>query len=122
LFELERLDRGRRSILKPNTDLAKFFPLKQKQKIEVEFEVREGDGKPGKMLVKLAVIGTDNLTIGSCKYDVLKVQRDETGARLAQNVDYYAPTLKMVVAKEYPERDGRKTMIKFDKIYPSTAK
>jgi hypothetical protein len=121
LFELERLDRGRRSILKPNADLAKFFPLKQKQKIEVEFEVLQ-DGKPGKSLVKLAVIGTDSLTIGSCRYDILKVQHDETGVRLFQNVDYYAPALKMVVAKEYPERDGRKTLIKFDKIYPSAAK
>ena len=58
--------------------------------------------------------------IGACKYDILKIQRDETGARRFNNVDYYAPTLKLVVAKEYSERDGRTTLIKFDKIYSST--
>ena len=118
LFELDRLDRGRRSVLKPKADLAKLLPLKQKQKIEVEFDI-EQDGKPAKSRVRLAVIGTDTLYIGSCKYDILKVDRDETGARLFQNVDYYAPALKFVVAKEYKERDGRTTMIKYDRIYPS---
>ena len=117
LFELDRLDRGRRFVLKPKADLKKFFPLKQKQRIEVGFDVQQGDGKPAASLVKLTVIGTDNLYIGSCKYDILKIQREETGARFFSNVDYYAPGLKIVVAKEYKERDGRTTLIKFDKIY-----
>ena len=67
--------------------------------------------------VKLTVVGTDHLMIGACKYDILKIQREETGGRRYSNVDYYAPKLKLVVAKEYSERDGRTTMIKFDKIY-----
>jgi hypothetical protein len=116
LFELERLDRGRRSTLKPKADLAKLFPMK-KQRLAVEFDVQQGDGKPAKSLVTLTVIGTDSLHIGACKYDILKIQRKETGARRFDNVDYYAPALKLVVAKEYPERDGRTTLIKFDKIY-----
>jgi hypothetical protein len=119
LFELDRLDRGRRYVLQPRADLKKFFPLKQKQKIEVGFDIRQGDGKPAASLVRLAVIGTDSLYVGSCKYDILKIQRDETGARLFNNVDYYAPALRFVVAKEYKERDGRTTLIKFDKIYSS---
>jgi hypothetical protein len=119
LFELDRLDRGRRWVSKPKADLAKLFPLRQ-QKIDVEFDVQQGDGKPVPTQVKLTVIGTDHLMIGSCKYDILKIQRDETGARRLNNVDYYAPTLKLVVAKEYSERDGRTTLIKFDKIYSST--
>lgn len=118
LFELDRLDRGRRHVLKPRADLGKFFPLKQKQKIEVGFDIQQ-DGKSAASLVKLTVIGTDNLYVGPCKYDVLKIQRDETGARRFDNVDYYAPALKLVVAKEYKERDGRTTLIKFDKIYSS---
>jgi hypothetical protein len=118
LFELERLDRGRRSVSKPKANLTKFFPLKQ-QKIEAEFDVQQGDGKAVATQVKLTVIGTDSLTIGACKYDILKVQRDETGARFFNNVDYYAPALKFVVAKEYKERDGRTTLIKYDKIYSS---
>ena len=54
-------------------------------------------------------------------YDALKIEREETraGARVRSNIDYYAPTLKLIIAKEYAERDGRKTLIKFDKIYAS---
>jgi len=40
LFELERLDRGRRSTLKPKADLAKLFPMK-KQRLAVEFDVQQ---------------------------------------------------------------------------------
>ena len=123
LFELDRLDRGRRFVFKPKTDLAKFFPLKQ-QKIRVEFHMQQDDGKPATSSVDLTVIGTDTLYIGSCKYDILKIQREETraNARLFSNVDYYAPALKLVVAKEYKERDGRTTLIKFDRIYSPAAR
>jgi hypothetical protein len=118
LFELDRLDRGRRWVSKPKADLAKLFPLRQ-QKIDIDFDVQQDDGKPVSTRVKLTVIGTDHLMIGTCKYDILKIQRDETGARRLYNVDYYAPALKLIVAKEYSERDGRTTLIKFDKIYSS---
>jgi hypothetical protein len=117
LFELDRLDRGRRWTSKPKSDLAKLFPLRA-QKIDVEFDVQQGDAKPVPTRVKLTVVGTDQFMIGACKYDVLKIQREETGGRRYSNVDYYAPKLKLVVAKEYNERDGRTTLIKFDKIYP----
>lgn len=118
LFELDRLDRGRRWVSKPKVDLAKLFPLRQ-QKFDVEFDVQEGDEKPVPSRIRLTVVGTDHLMIGACKYDILKIQREETGARRFSNVDYYAPALKLIVAKEYSERDGRTTLIKFDKIYSS---
>jgi hypothetical protein len=118
LFELDRLDRGRRWVSRPKADLAKLFPLRQ-QKFDIEFDVQQGDAKPVPTRVKLTVVGTDTLMIGACKYDILKIQREETGGRRYSNVDYYAPKLKLIVAKEYSERDGRTTLIKFDKIYPS---
>jgi hypothetical protein len=70
------------------------------------------------------VIGTDTLYIGACKYDILKIEREETraGARFLSNVDYYAPALKLIVAKEYKESNGRTRLIKFDKIYASAAR
>jgi hypothetical protein len=123
IFELDRLDRGRRFVLKPKTDLAKFFPLKEKQKIDAEFDLQQDDGKLTTSRAHLNVIGIDTLYIGPCKYDILKIEREETraGARFFSNVDYYAPALKYIVAKEYRERDGRTKLIKFDKIYTSTA-
>ena len=38
LFELDRIDRGRRSTFKPKTDLAKLFPLKEGRRLNAEFE------------------------------------------------------------------------------------
>ena len=124
IFELDRLDRGRRFVLKPKTDLAKFFPLKQKQKIDAEFAVQQDDGKLTTSSAHLTVIGTDALYIGACKYDILKIEREETraGARFFSNVDYYAPALKYIIAKEYKQSDGRMKLIKFDKIYVSAAR
>ena len=32
--------------------------------------------------------------------------------------DFYSPELKLILAKEYRERDGRTNLVKFDRIYP----
>jgi hypothetical protein len=51
----------------------------------------------------------------------LKVERSESrgdGPSRVIDVDYYAPALKLVIAKEYKDMDGRSTLIKFDRIYP----
>jgi hypothetical protein len=122
LFELDRVDRGRRWVLKPKANLAKFFPLKVGQKIDVGFDVQQDRTASGSSRVKLNVIGRDTISIGSCKYDILKIDRDETGARLFQNIDYYAPALRMIVAKEHKESDGRSTVIRFTRIYEAAAR
>ena len=33
--------------------------------------------------------------------------------------DYYAQDLRLIVGKEYRDRDGRTELIKYDKIYPT---
>ena len=68
-----------------------------------------------------SVLAKDTLFVGPCRYDVVKVERSESrGERPTRviNVDYYAPELKLVIAKEYKENDGRLNLIKFDRIYP----
>jgi hypothetical protein len=53
---------------------------------------------------------------------VLKIERRETrrdGALRRLNTDYYAPALKLIVGKEFKERDGRSSLNKFDRIYPT---
>jgi hypothetical protein len=54
---------------------------------------------------------------------VLKIERRESsgdGPFRFIDTDYYAPGLKLVIAKEYRDRSGgdRTTLIKFDRIYP----
>ena len=121
LFELDRLDRGRRAVFRPKTDLAALFPLKVGNKATVEFEV-EGSGRPATTVMQISVKGTDVLYIGACKYSVFKIDRSESreGSPSGfRGTDYYSPDLKLIIAKEYKDSDARTTMIKYDRIYPS---
>jgi hypothetical protein len=119
LIQLDRVEKGRRTVFKPNGDLAKLFPLKPKQQISVQLEALEDGAEPIVTTVNLNMTGADNLAIGACKYDVLKFERIETRSNKKTEavVEYYAPELKFIVAKEYKERDGRTTLIKYDRIY-----
>jgi hypothetical protein len=122
LFDLDRLDRGRRIVFKPKSDLAKLFPLKPSQRATAEFDIEEAAGTAKKRTVVLLVKGQDELYLGACKYKVLKIERSQTQTSEPPsflNVDYYAPELKLVIAKEYKESGGRTNLIKFDKIYPA---
>jgi hypothetical protein len=121
LFDLDRLDRGRRAVFRPKTDLAALFPLKAGKKATVEFEV-EGAGRPSTAAIQISVKGTDVLYIGSCKYSVLKIERSESQGGSAfgiRGTDYYSPDLKLIIAKEYKDSDTRTTLIKYDRIYPT---
>jgi hypothetical protein len=121
LLQLDRVDTGRRTTFRPKHQLAAIFPLKTGQQSTAEFEVEGAQGRASIATVVLKVLAKDSLFIGPCRYEILKIERSEgRGERPPQliNIDYYAPELKLVIAKEYKERDGRLTLIKFDRIYP----
>ena len=117
LFDLERIDRGRRSVFHPKTELARFFPLKGGQKITAEFDLEQGAAR----VVQFSVIKSDALYVGPCKYDVLKIERSESRgvgrSPVFVDTDYYSPDLKLVLAKEYRDPGDRTTLIKYDRIY-----
>jgi hypothetical protein len=120
LFDLERLDQGRRSVFRPTSDLPKALPPKVGQKISVTFEVTES-GRQSTRTVMLSVKKADTLHIGRCQYSVLQIDRNagrDGGKPVFINTDYYAPILKLIIAKEFQERDGRTSLNKFDRIYP----
>jgi hypothetical protein len=120
VFQLDRIDRGRRTTFRPTEEIAALFPIKVGQRVTVQFDVSEAAGRATKSTVALSVIGQDSLYVGPCRYDVLKIDRQESrgdGALVFINTDYYAPSLKLVIAKEYKERDGRRNLVKFDRIY-----
>jgi len=121
LFQLERIDRGRRTVFQPKSDLATLFPLKVGDKKTVTFGVSEATGSTTSRTVSLSVKSGEEMYVGSCKYRVLKIERNEAFNDAQPrfiNFDHYAPELKLALAKEYRESDGRTTLIKFDKIYP----
>jgi hypothetical protein len=120
LFQLDRLDKGRKTKFEPQTDLKKFFPLKPGRNASAKF-ISESDGRHGQLSVEMAVKGTDVLYIGPCKYAVLKIERSESRSTEPPrfvNTDYYSPELKLILAKEYRESNGGTHTIKYDRIYP----
>jgi hypothetical protein len=119
LIQISRLDKGHQAVFKPRSDLATLFPLKPRQNISVQLDVTEEGVAPWVATVDLKMIGADSIAIGACNYDVLKFERIEarSGNKSDPIVEYYAPELKFVVAKEYQERGGRTTVVKFDRIY-----
>jgi len=119
LFQLNRLDEGRKTTFEPQTDLKKLFPLRQGRNVGAKF-ISQSNGRQGTLSIEMAVKGADVLNLGPCKYSVLKVERSES--RSAEpprfvDTDYYSPELKLVLAKEYRERNGGTHTIKYDRIY-----
>src|SRR3954451_13881211 len=45
LFQLERIDRGRRTVIKPRTDLARLFPIKPGQRLSADFDYIDDGGR-----------------------------------------------------------------------------
>jgi hypothetical protein len=120
LFQLDRLDNGRKMKFEPQTDLKKLFPLKPGRKVDAKF-ISESNGQQGTLSVEMTVKGTDVVYIGPCKYNVLKIERSESRSAEPPRfvyTDYYSPELKLVLAKEYRESNGGTHTIKYDRIYP----
>jgi hypothetical protein len=120
LFELERLDRGVKTKFEPQIDLKTLFPLKPGRNIEVKF-ISESNGQHGTLLVQMTVKGADILYIGSCKYNVLKIERSESRSAdpaVFVDTEYYSPELKLILAREFRKSNGVTNMIKYDRIYP----
>lgn len=119
LFTLERIDRGRRTTFQPKTDLKSLFPLRVGRNITATFDAEEA-GQKFPVTLALAVRKTDTLYIGTCKYAVFQIEKSEGRSGQAPifvNTDYYAANLKLIIAKEYKERGGASTWVKYDKIY-----
>ena len=120
LFLLDRLDRGRRTKYVPRTDLKALFPMKPGRHIGAQFTT-ESDGEAGQLTVEIIVKAPEDMYIGPCKYSVVRIEHSEshgTGAAQFISTDFYSPELKLVLARQYKNRNGRTELIKYDRIYP----
>src|SRR5262245_15475666 len=75
LFELERIDRGRRTVFKPTSDLSKVYPPNVGQKFSAKFEMTTGERRSTQTVI-LAVKKPDTLHIGPCQYQILLIDRN----------------------------------------------
>ena len=120
LLQLDRLEDGRKTIYRAQHNLATLFPLKPGEQKVAKFDVEERNSPLTRLDILLAVQEAADLSIGPCKYRVLKIERKQSYREASPrfvNFDYYAPDLKLIIGKEYKERDGRMNLIKFDRIY-----
>ena len=119
LFDLDRLDRGRRTKYEPRTDLKALFPLKPGRQASAKF-ISESDGNYGRVYVELDVKKPEDLYIGPCKYSVLRIERSLSRSAVPPQYAYtelYSPELKLILGREYRHADGRTNLVKFDRIY-----
>lgn len=121
IFQLDRMEEGRHSVIKPQTDLAPLFPLKAGRDVTAKFDFVDSAERSITGTVKLVVKKSDPVYVGPCKYTVLKIERSESRGdgpmRYFYN-DYYAPELKLILMKEYRNSDGTSRFVKYDRLYP----
>jgi len=120
LFQLDRLDRGRRTTFEPRSDLKALFPLRPGQQANAKF-ISQADGGYGRLYVELVVKAAEDIYIGPCKYAVLRIEWSQSRSAAPPSFAYtelYSPELKLVVGREYKKSNGRTELIKFDRIYP----
>jgi hypothetical protein len=119
VFELERIDRGRRTVNRPKSDLARLFPLRVGKDATAQFESSDASHTvTGK--INLRIKRKDAFYIGACKYDVLVIDRSagwDGAAPAFFRTDYYAPDLKLIIGKEFKEGKGMGPLNKYDRIY-----
>jgi hypothetical protein len=82
LFDLERIDRGRRTVFRPTTDLSKAYPPNVGQTITARFEATESERR-SQLAVALAVGKLDQLDIGPCRYQVFLIDRSTVRDNIA---------------------------------------
>jgi hypothetical protein len=120
IFQLDRIDRGKRTKYEPSGDLKPSFPLKPGQQVHAKFISQSGDDY-GRLYVELDVKGVEDLSIGPCKYAVLRIERGESRNAVPPQpsvTELYSPDLKLVLGHEYKKPDGQVQVIKYDRIYP----
>ena len=120
LFDLERIDRGKRTKYEPSAQLKPLFPLKPGQQANAKF-ITERDGNFGRLYVELAVKKREDLFVGPCKYSVLRIEHSQSRSAVPPQFAYtelYSPDLKLVLGREYKKSGGQIELIKFDRIYP----
>jgi hypothetical protein len=121
LFELDRIDRGRRTVSHPTTTLAELFPLKVGKEITADFDVGDAP-QVVKSKTVLRLKSKDDLFIEACKYNVFVMDRGVgrgDNAPVFVSTDFYSPDLKLIVAKQFKEPNGTTLLNKYDKIYPA---
>jgi hypothetical protein len=120
-FPLESITPNQVLQLKPPGKLGEFFPLKTGASVEMH-ATPTINGSPGKpWTITLYVIDERDHQVGSCRFKVFRINRkivEEGGKLIVDIVDYYAPTLRFVIARETKGEDGKTKVESYKTIRP----
>jgi hypothetical protein len=124
LVRIEHWDSGQRTFFKPMSDLATLFPLKAGRSRRFDFEVQTGDGQKKTLHAEFKVVGKDRVEIGACRYYVIKIEHRNSfndGPMPLINTDWYAPEIRLILAREYQRSNGETVIHKYTRLVPRTA-
>lgn len=82
-------------------------------------DVQTADSKKSVLHAEYKVIGKDQLVIGPCRYEVFRVEHSNSfreGPLHVINIDWYAPDIRLIVAREYERSSGETVIHKYDAI------
>ena len=119
LILTEHVADGRRTTFKPRTDLKQLFPLQVGQRYRIDFDTQEPGGEHRLLRTEYKVVGRNQLAIGECEYEVLRIDysnRYGDGPLTHTHTDLYAPEIKLVVGREFKQRDGTSEIQKYDSL------
>lgn len=119
LVRTEHFDRGQRRTYVPRGDLKKHFPLKVGQTMAIELDATGPRGEKQVLRAEHKVVGRDRISIGPCNFEVLKIEHSNRfgeGPLIFINTDWFAPDLKLILAREYKRPGGGSDIRKYDSI------
>jgi hypothetical protein len=120
LVQLERIDRGKRTVYKPISDLKGLDKLKVGHTVVTTFEQTDPANQVSRRRIELKATVADKLGIGACTYDVLKIEERLANADVPfggkPGILYWSPALKMILARGLVEANGAERINKFDRI------
>jgi hypothetical protein len=120
LVELDRVQRDKTFVFKPKDALDKFFPIRPNAVLRFDAEHGE-EGQPlRRTTIELAVVGARKYSLGDCTTTVWLIERRIPGIGDEMRLDltyYFSDEFKSIVAREYPEKSGRRDIITYTRVW-----
>ncbi len=121
LLPISRFDDTTQSISIPVSDIRTIFPLTLKTRRAVTYAPASPRTVRDLVSLELTVTDEEEIELGACTYEVLAVHHrymNAEGRTTSEHTDLYSPALGFVLAKRYPEKGGRHTLMQYQSIKP----
>jgi hypothetical protein len=121
LIPISRFDSTTQSILIPVSELRTIFPLTLKARKAVTYAPATPYKVDALISLELTVTGMEEVELGPCTYEVYAVHNrylNAEGKTTSEHTDLYSPDLGFLIGKRYHEKNGARTLVKYQGIKP----